>query len=219
MSLLGGQDVCALNASLKPNNAAGYYCTNPDGSDFPGRSGAAQNASLMPGQAGQVPGDVHVGNLRALVAIDYALDSGLLVGGRLGYVLNTYPSGGAAVADGRALGVNVHIEGRITYVFGDSPLAHVGFAPTVFGALGIAPFNGHVTTVVSMTPSGGTAPLTQPVTAWLTNGPWFVAVGAGARYQFSQRAAFTAAARVNAAFGGVGALFTFGPEIAFQYGF
>ena len=54
---------------------------------------------------------------------------------------------------------------------------------------------------------------------WLTNGPWFLAVGGGARYQFSPRAAFNGALRVNGAFGGQGALFTFGPEISFQYGF
>ena len=43
--------------------------------------------------------------------------------------------------------------------------------------------------------------------------------GRGVRYQFSPRAAFDAALRLNVAFGGAGALFTFGPDIAFQYGF
>jgi hypothetical protein len=219
VSLPAGSDVCALNASREPNNAAGYYCTNPDGSDFPSRSGSAQNASLIPGQAGQVPGSLHVGDLRALAVVDYALGPDLLIGGRVGYVLNAYPGSGAAVTDGRAFGAKVHLEGRVTYLFGDAPLAHVGFAPTVFGAFGVASFDGHSITVVSMKPSAGTVPVTQPVTAWRTSGPWFVAAGVGARYQFSQRVAFTIAARVNAAFGGGGALFTFGPEIAFQYGF
>jgi len=54
---------------------------------------------------------------------------------------------------------------------------------------------------------------------WLTGGPWFLAAGAGARYQLSPRAAFHAALRVNAAFSQGGVLFTFGPEIALQYGF
>ena len=54
---------------------------------------------------------------------------------------------------------------------------------------------------------------------WLTNGPWFLAVGGGARYQFSPRFAFNVAARLNVAFGGSGALVTYGPELALQYGF
>jgi hypothetical protein len=52
---------------------------------------------------------------------------------------------------------------------------------------------------------------------WVTSGPFFVAAGSGVRYQFSQRAAFTAYLRVNAAFGGA-MLFGLGPEVAFQYG-
>jgi hypothetical protein len=112
------------------------------------------------------------------------------------------------------------VEARGTYVFGDAPLAHEGFAPTVFVAAGAAEFDGHVASIASTSQKATSAPpISQPVDVWLTSGPLFLAVGGGARYQFSPRAAFNAALRVNVAFGGVGALFTYGPEIALQYGF
>ena len=196
----------------------GYYCTNPDGSDFPSRSNGSQNASLVPGEAGTVTAGVHPGNVRALVAVDYALSPEILVGVRLGFVLNTYPSGGAAVQNRHAFGPGLHVEARGTYVFGDAPLTHEGFAPTVFVAAGMAEFSGHVASIVSMTQKASSEPISQPVDVWLTSGPWFLAAGGGARYQFSARAAFNGAVRVNAAFGGA-TLFTYGPEIAFQYGF
>jgi hypothetical protein len=217
LSLPGADDACALDASGRPAGGSGYYCTNPDGTNFPTRAGPAQSASLIQGQAGHADGGVHPGDLRALLAVDYALSPALLLGVRLGYVLNAYPGSGAAVTDHKAFGPHVHAEARIAYVFGDAPLTHPGFAPTVFVGTGVAPFDGHETSTVAMK-SGGTVPIHQPVELWQTNGPWFLAVGGGARYQFSPRAAFTAAARLNVALGGAGALVTYGPEIAFQYG-
>jgi len=218
LSLPAAADACALNTqTAAPVNSAGYHCTNPDGSDFPSRVSGAQNASLIPNQAGNVAGGLHPGDLRALLAVDYALSPAILLGARLGYVINTYPTGDAAVHEHHAFGSRVHFEARGTYVFGDAPLTHEGFAPTVFVAAGMAEFDGHVATIASMNQKGSTVPYSQPVNAWLTNGPWFLALGGGARYQLSPRAAFNALIRANAAFGG-GALLTFGPEIAFQYG-
>jgi hypothetical protein len=221
LSLPGASDACTLNSNnATPVNTTGYYCTNPDGSDFPSRIDASQNSALIPGAAGTVGGGLQPGDVRAFIAVDYALSPAILVGGRLGYVLNTYPSGDAAVVrDHRAFGSKVHVEARGTYVFGDAPLTHEGFAPTVFAAAGMAPFDGHVASIVSMSQKMSTVPISQPVNVWRTDGPWFLAVGGGVRYQLSPRAAFNAAVRVNAAFGGSGALFTYGPEIAFQYGF
>jgi hypothetical protein len=59
----------------------------------------------------------------------------------------------------------------------------------------------------------------QPAIAWRTGGPGFLSVGAGVRYSFSARFAFSAAARGNLAFGGAGILPSFGPELSLQYGF
>ena len=213
-ALPSAQDVCVLTSSTTPANSAGYYCTNPNGTDFPSRLTGAQNASLIPGQAGGVSGGVHPGDVRGMLAVDYAVSPSLLVGVRLGIVGNTYP-GSAAISDGHAFSSRLHLEARGTYLFGDAPLASLGFAPMAFLAAGAAEFDGHTTTFVSMQNIAGQ----QPVVAWKTSGPWFFALGGGLRYQFSRRAAFTAAARANAAFGGVGALLTYGPEISFQYGF
>ncbi len=210
-----GDDVCKLSASQQPANTAGFYCTNPDGSDFPSRASPAQNAQVATrGQAGHVDGGLKVGNQRVLLAIDYALTRNLLAGGRFGYVLGSY-TGDAAVKDGRALGSRFHLELRATYVFGHAPLSVEGFAPLAFAAAGVSEFDGSSTSAVTLSGVAGQ----QPVTVWLTHAPFFVAIGGGVRYQFSPRVAFTSAVRVNGVFGGNGFWPTYGPEITAQYGF
>lgn len=219
LSLPSGQDVCLLNPTgpnvAKPVNSANYYCTNPDGTDFPSRKdGGAQNNSLVhPGGAGQVPGGLQLGDVRVMLTADYALSSALMVGARLGYVLNSY-TGQAAVTDGHAFGSKFDFEARGTYLFGHEPLASTGVAPMILAGMGAAEFDGHSTTVVSTQNVAGQ----QPVTAWKTAGPFFLLVGGGIRYAFSPRAAVTLAARVNMALSG-GFLLTYGPEIGVQYGF
>jgi hypothetical protein len=208
ISMPSGQDVCKLISPTQPVNPANYYCTNPDGSDFP--SGGSQNSLLQGGQAGSVPGGLQPGNVRVMLAFDYALSPAFLVGGRLGYVLNAY-TGKAASTAGRAFGTDLDIEARATYLLGHEPLANVGFAPMGFAGLGLAEFDGHTTTIVTLTTQ-------QPVNAWKTDGPFFFELGAGARYAFSLRAAFTLAARLNLVPGN-GFLATYGPEFGIQYGF
>jgi hypothetical protein len=217
LSLPEGDDLCALTSTGAPQNASGYYCTNPNGSDFPSRTNPAQNASLIRGQAGHVDGGLQAGDVRVLLAVDYALTPEILVGARVGYLYNSYP-GSAAVADHRAFGSKAHVEVRGTYVFGGEPLQRTGFAPTAFVGGGASEFDGHTTAIVAQQ-TAAPVPASQPVNVWLTNGPWFLSVGPGVRYQFSARAAFTAALRLNVAFGGLGALITYGPETGFQYGF
>ena len=38
LSLPAGNDLCSLTETTAPANASGYYCTNPDGSNFPSRT-------------------------------------------------------------------------------------------------------------------------------------------------------------------------------------
>ncbi len=212
LSMPAGQDVCLLNpGNAQPVNNANYYCTNPDGSDFPRRTdGGVQNGQLQRGQAGSVPGGFQPGNVRILFSFDYALSASFLVGIRGGYVANAY-TGQAAVKDGRAFGSNIDFEARATYLFGDHPLAHIGFAPMIFAGMGAAEFDGHTTTIVTLVSQ-------QPVNAWVTDGPFFIDIGGGARYSFSSRAAFSMALRINGALGN-GFLATYGPEVGIQYGF
>jgi hypothetical protein len=85
----------------------------------------------------------------------------------------------------------------------------------VFAGTGISEFDTHVTSVVSLDNVAGQ----QPVNIWMTDAPFFIALGGGMRYQFSLRAAFTAAVRLNAVIGGNGFLMTYGPELGVVYGF
>jgi hypothetical protein len=215
LQMPAGDDLCKLTASALPTNSAGAYCTLPNGTDFPSRASPAPTNDLtIQGQAGHSDGGIHPGDLRVMATFDYALSASFLVGARLGYVLNAYP-GQAAVTTGHAFGPKIHAEARATYLFGDAPLAHTGFAPMVFLGTGVSEFDGHVTGVVSLDNVAGQ----QPVNIWVTDAPFFVALGGGVRYQFSLRTAFTAAARLNAVIGGNGVLMTYGPEVGVLYGF
>ncbi|MGH7298429.1 MAG: hypothetical protein ACRELB_26045 [Polyangiaceae bacterium] len=215
LQLPGGNDLCKLTPQALPANSAGFYCTNPDGSDFPSRASADQNNHLsIQGKAGDIKGGVQAGDIRVMLSFDYALSASFLIGARVGYVFNAY-TGQAASSNGKAFGPKVHLEARATYLFGHDPLAHPGFAPMVFLGLGASEFDGHSTSVVTLDNVAGQ----QPVNVWLTDGPLFATGGAGFRYQFSVRTAFTAAARANTVFGGNGFLLTYGPEVGVFYGF
>ncbi len=215
MSMPAGEALCKLTNQGFPANSANVYCTNPDGTDFPSRANPTQNSNLTnPTQAGNSDGGLQLGNVRVMGTFDYALSPSFLVGARLGYVFNAY-TGQAAVSGGRALGPKIHAEARATYLLGDHPLMHTGFALMGFAGLGLSEFDTHVTSVVSLANVAGQ----QPVNLWITDAPFFVAIGAGIRYGFSLRAAFTAAARANLVFGGNGFLPAFGPEVGVLYGF
>jgi hypothetical protein len=213
LSMPAANDACLLGSGGEPTTPSNLYCTNPDGTDFPSRASSMQNSELVKGQAGQLAGGFQPGDVRAMLSVDYALNPNVLVGGRLGYVANSY-TGSAASKDGRAAGFKIHVEGRATYLLGANPLARAGFAPMGFAGLGLAEFDGHATSVVTLSNVKGQ----QPVDVWRTDGPFFVMLGGGARYQFSTRAAFTGALRLNVAIGN-GALVTYGPEIGLAYGF
>jgi hypothetical protein len=210
----GANDVCKLSSGAVPINSSGYYCTNPDGSDYPTRQTVSENNALATGNAGQVNGSPAVGNVRLLASFDYAVSPNVLVGARFGAVMHTN-AGAAAASNGRELKNAIQIELRGSYVFGKNALAHSGFAPLVFVDGGAARFDSPQ--VVTVTQTG--VPGQLPKTAWLTGGPGFAGFGGGFRYAFSQRIAFNASAKVAFAFGASGVFPTLGPEAALQYGF
>jgi hypothetical protein len=187
-----------------------YYCTDPRGNDYPGDPKIA----LAGGRAGNVSGGFIAGDVRVFVAFDYAINSNLLAGARLGFVTNSYP-GDAANKAGHAFSLPLHAEARVTYAFGDAPLAHTGVAPIVLGALGVGRFDASTVVQVAQTGVAGD----RPTVAWDTGGPFFAAVGGGARVAFSPRAAFSMVAKASAAFGGAGVFPSFAPEASLQYGF
>ncbi|MBP9113883.1 MAG: hypothetical protein KBF88_13815, partial [Polyangiaceae bacterium] len=96
---LGGeQNVCALETSkdapagtaLTPLNPTGYYCINSDGKDFPSRDDKGVEASGL-NKPGAVDGGANLGNVRVMLAFDYAIKENMLLGVRAGYAFNTYP--------------------------------------------------------------------------------------------------------------------------------
>ncbi len=139
-----------------------------------------------------------LGNIRLMLTVDYAVHPNVLLGGRLGLVLNNYP-GEAAAQDGKRFAIPIHIELRVTYVFGEDALYTKGLKPYLFGGAGIGQFETKVQVQTISAPAG------QPATrgtadAWHMSGPAFVSIGGGLRYAMTSRFALMLGVRINAAF-------------------
>lgn len=204
----GASNVCKLNGMGNQTlNSAGYNCVDPsDGDNFPPNS--AINGNIV---AGNVQSGVAFGNVRLLASVDYALSKNLLVGLRGGYVLRTDPAKG----EPRAAFAPVHLEARLTYLFGRDALVHQTFSPMVLVGAGVGEFDAYIpVNVALMNPT-----TLQAENAWLTAGPVFVALGAGARLKLGSNVAVTGAVKVESAFGGTaGKLFGFAPELGVLFG-
>jgi hypothetical protein len=209
-----GNDVCLLTPSAAVANSANFYCTTPDGNDFPNRASAAENGTLTAGNAGNANGGIFVGNVRVMGTLDYAVSQHVLVGVRLGYVFDTYPAQ-AAKNEGHSFFAPVHFEARGTYLFGADPLQRTGFRPLVLVAAGLSEFDADQTVMVQQTGIAGS----RPIQAWHFGGPFFIAAGAGVRYAFSPYHAFTTALKLEGAVGSNGFLPVVSPEVGVQLGF
>lgn len=216
------EDVCKLRKpEATPINDQNYYCVKSDGADYPSRipSNAAENDAIVLSKdrgSDKVTGGGALGNIRLMLTADYALTGNLLLGGRLGLVLNSYP-GQEAEVDGNRFAVPVHIELRATYVFGKDALFKKGFAPYVFGGAGIGQFETKIPVqVIEARP--GAAPEKKDVDAWHIAGPAFVAIGGGGRYAITSRFAAMFGLRGNFAFLNAFAP-SIGPEVGAQVGF
>jgi hypothetical protein len=212
-------DVCKLSGAATPLNSDNYYCVRDGGTDYPSRDPAkgAENtairASSAPGGSDKVSGGGALGNVRLMLTVDYAVTSNVLIGGRLGLVLNTYP-GSEAQKDGK-FAVPVHAEVRATYVFGKDALFTKGLSPYVFGGLGVGQFTAPVSVQV-VEDVAGQAPSKRQVDAWNLSGPFFLAAGGGGRYAITPRFAFLFGARLNLPFPLVPSV---GPELGGQMAF
>lgn len=211
--LPGAQNVCVHTPDgTRTLNSAGYQCVDPStGANFPGTNGAL-NGQIVQGSAAisgdGVAGGVTPGDLRLMMSFDYAVTNNWLLGARAGYSLFTDP----ASAPGRAF-LPIHLEARGTYLFGENAIAS-RFAPMLLFAVGLGEFDSSIGVTVQLQ-SGAH----QNETAWLTSGPAFLAAGGGARLLLSPNVAATAAAKVQASFGG-GARFLLGvaPELGVELG-
>lgn len=200
---------CALAGNSSPS---GYWCTTPGGADYP--ADGTPSSALVAGRGGNTPRDFTTGGVHITATIDYAINASLLVGLRFGYVAGAYP-GSRASDSGKTIGPPLHIEARGTWLLGDEPLAHSGLAGYVFGGGGVARFDTPTTVQVGEAAIAGA----RPFQAWLVAGPAFAAVGGGARYAFSPRAAFSTGLGLDLAIGPGAFAAILAPEMNVQYGF
>ena len=216
--LPSASQVCLLNpVTALPVNSSGYYCTDAGGADYPSRSdNGATNSLINPNKSDQVQGGFAPGNVRIMITFDYAATANLLVGARLGYVLNTY-DGQAAKNEGKTF-APIHAEVRGTWVFGRDPLANKGLAPYVMIATGVSEWDAQVAvTVAPVTPTEPGQSRTEQ--AWNISGPGFFSLGGGLRYAFTPRFAALFGPKLNVAFGKNASLVSLSPELGLQYGF
>ena len=187
---------CALlTQAAVPANGKGYYCT-ANGIDYPSRTDPTADENIILGKSDKCRRRAsRPGNFRVMLSFDYAVTANILIGLRLGYVLNTY-NGQAGKTEGKAF-APFHGELRGTYVIGKDALAKAGLAPYGMIAAGIAEFDANVQVTVLE------KDLPQPVnaSAWNMAGPAFFSLGVGLRYAFTPRFAGMFGPRLNMAFG------------------
>jgi hypothetical protein len=211
MSLPQSDKACKLNGSgTSPANSAGYECVDPSTSaNFPGSSNAVNMSILTgPNDGDSVGGGLLPTNLRLLVSFDYALTTNMLIGARAGYVLNTDPASSP--------GPNfppIHLEARFTYLFGKDAILNP-IAPLLLVAAGVSEFDANIGVQVALSTG---KPRNE--NAWLTAGPVFGALGAGARFLVGKSFAISAVLKGQAAIGSPSWLVGFAPEVGAQFGF
>jgi len=143
-----------------------------------------------------------------LASFDYALNMNMLLGARLGYVLNTYPGSTPPPPF-----PPIHLEARFTYLFGKDAILN-SIAPLFLVAAGVSQFDASLGVEVALT---GSKPRNE--NAWLTAGPLFGAVGAGARFLVGKNVAITGVIKGQFASGSPSSLVGFAPEVGAQLGF
>jgi hypothetical protein len=201
----GAQNVCSrITGAI---NSAGYGCVDSSGSVFPAT--ASENSFIVANRGDAVQGGLVHGPLSILASLDYALSQNLLVGGRAGYQALTIPTGAAFAP--------VHLEARLTYLFGKDALTSK-LAPLALVGVGLGESDAFVP--VTVYSSNSNPPTPHTFNAWLTAGPLFATVGGGARYLVKKKIAATLALKLQGAFGGTaGFLFGVVPELGVQLGF
>jgi len=213
------KDASDQDKSATPINSAGYYCVDDSGKDYPKRTGdGSDNGKIQLNtparQTDHVGGGSAPGNLRLMVAFDYAVTPNILVGARVGAALLGYP-GDAAGNDGKRAGTGpLHLEARGTYVLGKDGVGNNGIQPYLFLGGGISTFESQVSVSVVETLN----PTARKVTAWQITGPGFIDVGGGVRYMLPSHLVLLGGLRTNFAFGN-SFVPSVGPDIGVMYGF
>ncbi len=225
-----GEDVCKLHPTDSndvdrgglPVNATGYYCID-GGKDYPTRpskdpESLKQNYNIeFPSKNDKVQGGLAPSTFRILATFDYGVTPNIMLGARVGLVLNTYP-GAEGHTDGKGFSAPLHLEARGTYLIGKGLERDSGITPYVFLGAGISNWDAKVGVTVSEIDPATAKKTNRPVDAWYLGGPGFIGFGGGARIHVGPRLAIPIGLRMAFAVGN-GVLPALSPELGIQYGF
>ena len=226
--LPGASNVCSLDKGTSlPSNGKSYYCVDESGKDFPQRSDTdktgAENNSIDPSKGNSINGGPAFSKVRILASFDYAFTKFFLLGARVGVALPIGYTGAEAKFDSNKTAAPwLHLEARGTFVLGkDGIAAAKTVRPYVYGALGLGTYDAKVSGVqVRLIDPATSARTDRQFSAYKLQGqvPFFLAVGAGARWAINDRAALLLGARGTLSIG-KGVLPAVSPDLAVQFGF
>ena len=203
------QDFLLLSHSSGACSAEEYACFY-EGDEF-------YAGTPYEGGGNEVKGGFSPATTRIIVGYDRVLGSNLALGARFGYARG----GGPQAPEGKKF-FPFHIEGRVTYYFGSSPLSRKGLRPYAFLGGGMAEVDTSVLVKVyeSEGPDGRAAFDRGDVTslhAWKKTGTSFAALGGGVMFAFSPKHGLYLDARVMQMFGESGTAIS--PQLGYQGGF
>lgn len=220
-----GEDVCKLDSKTSvPVNDTGYYCYDTNaGRDYPIRPTNAaervENDSIeIPSKNNKVQGGAAPATFRILASFDYGVTPNVMLGARVGLVVNTYP-GAEGHTDGKGFSAPLHLEARGTYLFGKGLEKTSGIVPYAFISGGISNWDAKVgISVNEVDAASGRKTTKDSINAWYLGGPGFIGFGGGVRVMASERIAIPLGLRAAFALGN-GVLPTVSPEVGVQVGF
>jgi hypothetical protein len=161
------------SASNACSGGTGYTCFGGNGSyyaDVP-----------LAGADDQVNGGVAIATSRVLLGYDRALGENLTLGARIGYAMGGGPPRPAA-----SVFLPIHVEARMTYWFGENPLARSGFRFFVLAAGGMAEVDASVPVDVYASAQAYESQQLQDYRAWKKTGLAFAALGCGGMYALTR---------------------------------
>lgn len=190
-----------------PGAPSAYFCSDERGDRYVGRPQPNRDVSQ-----GFAPS-----TMRLVLGYERLLFAGLSVGAFAGVA---FPFVGAP--NGRPSMWPLHLEARVSYMFGAAPYEDTGarFAPFVFASLGAAQLDSHVSIKVTEIPCGtdGSQTCQRDLDVNRRAKTVFTSLGGGVRFRVIDGHALRAGLRGMLVFGSEGA-FAFSPELAYELGF
>jgi len=165
------------------------------------------------GQDGnEVAGGFKRATLRIMAGYDRFFGENVGLGARVGFAF----LGGPQAPGGSAF-LPLHGEARVTYVFGERPLARAGLRGFVHLAGGVAQVDASVPVVVYLNQQDFAADKRTPVTAWKKSGFAFAALGGGVMYAVTPNTGPYLDIRLMQMFGLSGTALS--PQVGWAHGF